>query len=626
MVIRPSRAPVRPRVLRSEGDSGGPQLLEDCVARWLEREVTGTLWILGGVGSGRTTALAHIAAAFEDEPRFTANDNGVCVLRASASDRGPDTNDAGALARSLLERLQLAPWGEDDCIEYLLHRHAEQCASVMARLQATDDLRVLGGNPELIVAVLDAMARDAAISGAKEALQRCAAAVIGALEHPDAHVRSCVDLCLAAHADDAQWPPSWNLRAPLLRHEEIFARVAAPELVRRLVADSIAPDGLRHLRAAARRSMAPLLRAAPEACERLHHRLDETSASEGGVIATLLHEADGVAFAAWLRESASRRAQPLQLVRAKLTRAPWSEVELGAVKLHDTNLANATLIGADLEGAEARYCSLTGADLGGARLNRATFIGAALERTQFQRVSAQGLHVQMSHLPQADFEGARLDGARFLQSVLDRARFRGASLVEAQFESVTLEDVDFRDADLSGAVLSRLDLRTCTFGGARLERAALVGAHLDEANFEQVDLNSADLSEAVLHGANLRGAQLDSAKLIGAKLAQVDAEGADFRNVDFTGATFHLGTTRSGLVFNAPPMEGSKTGFYSDDFFASPYRRPEDVRSANLRGARLIGAVVETADFYLVDLRDALFDSRQLEHFRRCGAILRDRR
>jgi hypothetical protein len=52
------------------------------------------------------------------------------------------------------------------------------------------------------------------------------------------------------------------------------------------------------------------------------------------------------------------------------------------------------------------------------------------------------------------------------------------------------------------------------------------------------------------------------------------------------------------------------------------FKSPEEIRMANLRGADLRGAKNDDTDFYLVDLRDALYDVRQEEHFRRCGAIL----
>ncbi|MFN0053079.1 MAG: pentapeptide repeat-containing protein [Planctomycetales bacterium] len=49
------------------------------------------------------------------------------------------------------------------------------------------------------------------------------------------------------------------------------------------------------------------------------------------------------------------------------------------------------------------------------------------------------------------------------------------------------------------------------------------------------------------------------------------------------------------------------------------------IRKANLRGADLRGAHIDGVDFYLVDLRDALYDSEQAQQFRRCGAILESR-
>ena len=54
------------------------------------------------------------------------------------------------------------------------------------------------------------------------------------------------------------------------------------------------------------------------------------------------------------------------------------------------------------------------------------------------------------------------------------------------------------------------------------------------------------------------------------------------------------------------------------------FKRPEEVRKANLRGADLRGANTEGLDFYLVDLRDAKMDAEQIEHARQCGAILED--
>ena len=120
--------------------------------------------------------------------------------------------------------------------------------------------------------------------------------------------------------------------------------------------------------------------------------------------------------------------------------------------------------------------------------------------------------------------------------------------------------------------------------------------------------------------ANFLGANLREAGL-----AQVDWPGACLRDANLQGASFHLGTTRSGLVRSPIACEGSRTGFYTDEYGEQDFKNPEEIRKANLRGANLLGANVFNADFYLVDLRDAIYNPGQAEHFRRCGAILSKR-
>jgi ABC-type glutathione transport system ATPase component len=60
-MVEPLRAAVRPRVISPE--TGDTVLLEDEVAEWLEGG-SKTLGIVGGPGSGKTTALRHLVAVF----------------------------------------------------------------------------------------------------------------------------------------------------------------------------------------------------------------------------------------------------------------------------------------------------------------------------------------------------------------------------------------------------------------------------------------------------------------------------------------------------------------------------------------------------------------------------------
>ena len=92
----------------------------------------------------------------------------------------------------------------------------------------------------------------------------------------------------------------------------------------------------------------------------------------------------------------------------------------------------------------------------------------------------------------------------------------------------------------------------------------------------------------------------------------------------FSGCHFHYGSTRSGIVGSPYPSHGTRTGFYTDDFFDQNFRSIEEIRKASLQGCDLTGAKVFDADFYLVDLRDAKYNEEQFQHFQKCGAILFD--
>jgi uncharacterized protein YjbI with pentapeptide repeats len=79
------------------------------------------------------------------------------------------------------------------------------------------------------------------------------------------------------------------------------------------------------------------------------------------------------------------------------------------------------------------------------------------------------------------------------------------------------------------------------------------------------------------------------------------------------------------LVGSPIACEGSRTGFYTDDYDNRDVKPAEEIRKANLRGADLRGAKIQDVDFYLVDLRDAKYTPAQAEHFRWCRAIFEDR-
>ena len=69
-------------------------------------------------------------------------------------------------------------------------------------------------------------------------------------------------------------------------------------------------------------------------------------------------------------------------------------------------------------------------------------------------------------------------------------------------------------------------------------------------------------------------ADFREANLGGAGLADIQWEDADLRGADLRDCTFHMGSTRSGLVGSPYPGHGSKTGFYTDDYYDQGYKAP----------------------------------------------------
>src|SRR5687768_16279434 len=125
--IVPRRAPVAPRVRPLGGGESFP--LEDRAARLLRSGARGVVHLVGPVGSGKTTALQHLAAVlppdadigFQDHPNAPhARPARQLVFSTAPAPQGP-----------VVAGFVMARWEDDDLIEYLLAMHRPQCRSVM---------------------------------------------------------------------------------------------------------------------------------------------------------------------------------------------------------------------------------------------------------------------------------------------------------------------------------------------------------------------------------------------------------------------------------------------------------------------------------------------------------------
>jgi uncharacterized protein YjbI with pentapeptide repeats len=600
-------------------------LLDEEIRSLVEAGARGNIAISGGVGSGKTTALEHLAAilppdvsdeqvALLDEPaRCQLADKPVRLVIYTACRCFPDVSHLAVYG--------LAPWNQDDLIEYLLAVHRPRCASVMARVRADDHL-LLGGLQELWRIALDRLAREEALLDVRRALHR----------HLEEHL-SDTDLLERARSAclNVAVTPELSLADAVMEivrpgfAESLIRLLRYPPMQQLLASERIAADlhGAADCDYLAKRLPRQLVEAtgrliAADSRARTHlHALLAGPSWSHAMVASLLHAAG---------ESRILRSNcPSQLAGAYLSQVSWPGVQLTQADLRETDLTAADLRQADLVRATASKANLHQARLTGACLNQFRAEQADLRGADLCHVCAEAVKFVAAHLEQANFSWSQLPESRFLESNLTAAAFQDSVLLRAEFTGSILAHADFSGADLTRSVLSGMCLRKANWQGARFTEAQMENCDLEYMSLPAADFEKANLRGALLTGSTMFGGNFRGACLRDTGLADIEWESADLREADLRGASFHMGSTRSGLVGSTIPCEGSKTGFYTDDYDEQTYKAPEEIRKANLCGADLRGATLDGVDFYLVDLRGARYDAKDEGHLRRCGAILEAR-
>jgi len=633
--IEPMPAVVKPRVVSRQ--TGQTLLLEDVIRPALERPERRVCLIVGGPGSGKTTALRHLAAVlpptlaaqyFDDAEHGDVLD----LAQSRAADPSQIVIAAFSSGKKIGMKLgddrettfQLARWGMDEWIEYLLHAHPRQCRSVMSRLNSSSaaERNALAGNPQLWRIVLDRMAADESIADARAAWRRGID-----LRIVDSDMQALIErYCFALLVDSDEKVASSqeelarsgcdeHLRR-LLRHRCVQEDFAAARLTAQLAATSSDAEAVlssRIPRGVIEAVGCDLSAAASVHCSEI---VERGSVESQPMAASLLYAAN--------RGWSPSGPHPPNLTGAYLADVRWEGISLPGVVLDEADLGEADLQGAVLDGATAMRCNFAGADLRGASLSTISALGA-----DFSEAAAAGTVFDDALLMEVDFESADLTGAQLRRASLNEAnltavRLRDADLSGARLQQAKIDGANLANAILTGAVLYNLRLSAANFQGARFAKAFLARCDLEFMSLPDADFERAILREAWLTGSSMPRANLRGAILSQAGLAGIEWEGADLREADLSGATFHMGSTRNGLVGSPIACEGSRTGFYTDDSAEQHFKAPEEIRKANLCGADLRGALIDHVDFYLVDLRGAIYDADQRIHFERCRAILHE--
>jgi hypothetical protein len=156
--LSPQRAAVVPRAHRRGCEASLP--LAELLLPVIRSMNKGIILITAPPGGGITTALAHLRAVFPADLRVKIFDsNKVGPARRQARDCPVVLGATAPFSdEHCLEHFSLSAWTLDDCIEYLVARHPQQCRSVIARLEEDQSLATLKGSPQLLTMVMDAMA------------------------------------------------------------------------------------------------------------------------------------------------------------------------------------------------------------------------------------------------------------------------------------------------------------------------------------------------------------------------------------------------------------------------------------------------------------------------------------
>ena len=574
------RPAVVPRAHRVGTEASLP--IDRFVLLLMESGKSGVVRVAGSAGGGKTTAMRYLRSVLPASGRFSFLDEGKLI------DLSPGAGPALAISSErvhgdVLETLELCPWTLDDCMEYLAATHRDKCAAILSQFERDKSVGMLQGSPQLLTLVMDAIASDATGS-ARDILREHVWRIIGP--------RRISEAIIITPPDEISLEPEVKV---WWRHEVVRRLYAA-----RWVAEQLGKGRVpRLLKGILRHNM--IL----EIAEAVRHRPAAIEMLKGMIVPYENRSAVAAAASILLALDPDWRpktGQGLDLNGAWLCGAQWAGLDLW-----NAILANANLMNADLSGANLSQCQGSRADFTGANLRSAKMEDASFEKAKFNSAYLRGIHARKTCFTAAEFEWADCSHGDFS---------------EASFWSAKLDGANFSGANCQGIRAEQLDMTCADWTGVSFARAKLVNCNLEGLNLPSADFSEAILTGSLFSGSRCQGANFSCANLRKTGLADVEWENADLRGTDFTDASFHLGSSRSGLVGSVIPCEGSKMGFYTDDFEEQNFKPPKEIRKACLCGANLMGAKVDKADFYLVDLRGAVYSHRQREHFARCKAIL----
>lgn len=519
-------------------------------------------------------------------------------------------------------KLAIAPWDDDDVIDYLLAHHRPFCGSVSERVRQSDPI----WRPSTSVGwrqVLSTLAFHPELSGLHSALRF----IVDSQGVSKAERES---QCAAASvALSSRLSTEIDIESPVPPRIGAWFGVDTAYLQCMALDYWVSQLKRRHVPVTFRTGLPSRL---------IPHLADEVGRQKLDL--SFLLEPQRYAFgfqpisAALLARLVSEW-RPAEKTWTYFKDADFTEVVWQDWKFCGTKESLACFDGADFRSADLRRADLAHCSLRAAQFIDVNLQGAKIEECDLQCAKLPRANLELAELRVNDFGDAFLQFANLKSTILETVNLMHADLAHVNFESALVKRVVFtksclENANLRATCFSHCAFQGCDFRLTQIDNARFHGCRMSRCNFEnvtaeEVDFRNSDLQHAWLTGSVFHGADFRQANLHQAALGDIDWEGANLRGADLSQVTFHFGSTRSGLVDSPYPSHGTRTGFYTDDFFDQSFKAPEEIRVANLRGADLTNADLGKTDFYLVDLRDAKIDDDALPHLRRCKAILSEK-
>jgi uncharacterized protein YjbI with pentapeptide repeats/energy-coupling factor transporter ATP-binding protein EcfA2 len=426
-------------------------VLEEEVDLLLSKRRGGHILLLGHDGSGKTTALRHLAYVFAGQPRLRLVDEEDPPKRQHPDDvivQAAPSVASGAPTPQ--DKRYLAPWDEEQCAEYVAAAHSTRVVRTMTAWQRAGLVDELGRWPGLCTCALDhfALTPDAdSFTILREVLEERLPA-----QRRSTAMRQALRSYALAPAIATEVRADGVLHALSLR-----GLLAAEHLVGLVVQQQAMPLAPVHWHASLLEGVRKFLAHAPDVRMRLEVLVQSRSVRHRSVILSLLNAA------------ADHYRPPADAIRgipgARLAGADLRRIQfLG-------DLSQVDLADADLREARLDECSLSNGILRGALLER-----ASLTFLEAPNLQAPGIHAQMANLRHSRLTDANLHSADFAG-----ANLRGALLMRSNLQDACLRGADLTGADLTSAILKGADLT-----GARLAGAQLRDCHLDANQLAQI--------------------------------------------------------------------------------------------------------------------------------------------